>query len=57
MRSRKECRMPNQHRNPSAEERDERVTLPIDPEAALRALLQVDLDDEPEQEESADDKD
>jgi hypothetical protein len=28
-------------------ERDERVRLPLDPEAALRALLAVDPDDEP----------
>jgi hypothetical protein len=29
------------------EERDERVKLPLDPEAALRALLAVNPDDEP----------
>lgn len=37
--------MPNEHRNPSQEERDERVALPLDPEMALRALLKVKLDD------------
>ena len=31
------------------EERDERVKLPLDPEAALRALLAVKPDDEPEE--------
>lgn len=31
-------------------ERDERVKLPLDPETALRALLQVDPDDEPDDE-------
>jgi hypothetical protein len=30
---------PGQHPTPA--ERDERVTMPVDPEAALRALLQV----------------
>lgn len=34
-------------KQPTPEERDERVTLPLDPETALRALLQVDPDDEP----------
>ncbi len=29
------------------EERDERVSLPLDPETALRALLAVDPDSEP----------
>ena len=29
------------------EEKDERVKLPLDPETALRALLAVDPDDEP----------
>lgn len=37
--------MPNEHRNPTAEERDERIVLPLDPEEALRALLAVDPDD------------
>ncbi len=44
--------VPNQHRNPTPEERDERVALPLDPEDAIRALLAVDPDAEP-----ADDKD
>lgn len=34
--------MPNKHRNPTAQERDERVSLPLDAETALRALLKVD---------------
>jgi hypothetical protein len=38
--------MPNEHRNPTAEERDERVKLPLDPETALRALLKVKPDDD-----------
>lgn len=29
-------------------ERDERVKLPLDPETAIKALLAVDPDDEPE---------
>jgi hypothetical protein len=29
------------------EDKDERVSLPLDPETALRALLAVDPDDEP----------
>ncbi len=29
------------------EERDERVKLPLDPETAVRALLAVDPDDQP----------
>jgi hypothetical protein len=29
-------------------DRDERVRLPLDPETALRALLAVDPDDEPD---------
>lgn len=33
--------LPNQHRNPTPDERDERIALPLDPEVALRALLQV----------------
>lgn len=37
--------MPNEHRNPTAEQRDERISLPLDPETALRALLAVDPDD------------
>lgn len=31
--------------NPTPEERDERVALPLDPEEALKALLAVDPDD------------
>lgn len=38
--------MANEHRNPTAEERDERVVLPLDPELALRALLKVKPDDD-----------
>lgn len=38
--------MPNEHRNPSQEERDERVVLPLDAETALRALLKVNPDDD-----------
>ncbi|MDP9397531.1 MAG: hypothetical protein M3P96_06760 [Actinomycetota bacterium] len=34
-------------RHPTPEERDERVVLPLDPEAALRALLRVDPDSQP----------
>jgi len=34
-------------RQPTPKERDERVTLPLDPEEALRALLAVDPDSEP----------
>lgn len=34
-------------RQPTPEERDERLTLPLDPEEALRALLAVDPDSEP----------
>lgn len=30
--------------NPTPEERDERVVLPLDPEEALKALLAVDPD-------------
>lgn len=38
--------MPNEHRNPSQAERDERITLdPLDAETALRALLKVKPDD------------
>jgi hypothetical protein len=33
--------MPNEHRNPTQTERDERITLPLDAETALRALLRV----------------
>ena len=32
--------------HPKPEERDERVTLPLDPEEAIKALLAVDPDDE-----------
>jgi hypothetical protein len=39
--------MPNQHRNPTAAERDERVKIDLDPDVALEALLFVDLNDEP----------
>jgi hypothetical protein len=42
--------MPNEHRNPTQAERDERVALPLDPEEALRALLKVKPDDEDEDE-------
>ncbi len=31
-------------KHPTAEQRDERVVLPLDPETALRALLRVDPD-------------
>lgn len=34
-------------------DRDERVTLPADPETALRALLQVDPDSEPVEQEGS----
>lgn len=34
--------MPNEHRNPSQAERDERIALPLDPEVALSGLLAVD---------------
>jgi len=40
--------MPSKHRNPTAAERDERIVLPIDAEAALRALLAVDPEDDEE---------
>jgi hypothetical protein len=43
--------VPNEHRNPSQEERDERIVLPLDPEEALKALLKVKPEDE------SDDKD
>ena len=33
-------------RNPTPEERDERFTIPLDPETALRGLLAVNPDDE-----------
>jgi hypothetical protein len=45
--------MPNENRNPTPEERDERVKLDIDPETALRGLLRVDPDDDPENDEDA----
>ena len=32
---------------PTADERDEPVKLPLDPEEALKALLKVDPDDDP----------
>jgi len=32
--------------NPTPEERDERFTIPLDPETALRGLLAVDPDDD-----------
>lgn len=38
--------MPNENRNPTQAERDERITLPLDPETALRGLLAVSPDDE-----------
>jgi hypothetical protein len=38
-------------RNP---ERDERVKIPLDPETALRALLKVDPDSEPAEDEKPD---
>lgn len=38
--------MPNEHRNPTQDERDERVVLPLDPELALRALLKVRPDED-----------
>jgi hypothetical protein len=39
-------------------DRDERVKIPLDPETALRALLAVDPDDEPaDDEQDASDKD
>lgn len=44
--------MPEQH-HPTPEERDERVNLPLDPEAAIGALLQVDPESEPVDETSA----
>jgi hypothetical protein len=40
-------------RQPTQEERDERVTLPLDPEQALRGLLAVDPDDLTEDESKA----
>ena len=33
--------------NPTPEERDERVVMPLDPEEALKALLAVDPDEAP----------
>ncbi len=33
--------------SPTPAERDERVSLPLDPETALRALLKVDPDSKP----------
>jgi hypothetical protein len=42
--------VPKQHndrRDPTPEELDERVELPLDPEEALRALLKVDPESEP----------
>ena len=35
------------NQQPTPAERDERVSLPLDPETALRALLKVDPDSEP----------
>jgi hypothetical protein len=35
-------------------EKDERVKIPLDPETALRALLQVDPDDKPADHDQAD---
>ena len=37
--------MPNEKRSPSQAERDERITLPLDAETALAALLKVNPDD------------
>ena len=34
-------------KRPTAEEMDERLVVPLDPEEALRALLKVDPDSEP----------
>jgi hypothetical protein len=39
--------MPNEHRNPTSDERDQRVKIDLDPDVALEAMLFVDLDDEP----------
>ncbi len=38
-------------RRPRPEDRDERVVLPLDPETALRALLRVDPDAPPVEQE------
>lgn len=38
--------MPEKH-HPTPEERDERVSLPVEPETAISALLRVDPESEP----------
>jgi hypothetical protein len=35
---------PEKHTRPSAAEMDERITIPLDPETAIEALLKVDPD-------------
>lgn len=44
--------VPSQH--PERKDPDERVTIPLDPEDALRALLAVDPDEEPAENEDPD---
>lgn len=39
--------------HPTPEQRDERVSLPLDPETAVRAFLQVDPDSDPVTEDPA----
>jgi hypothetical protein len=41
--------------NQPERDRDERVTLPLDPEDALRALLAVDPDDDPAEDDDQED--
>lgn len=36
-------------------ERDEKVAIPLDPETALKALLQVDPDDDPKDDDQRED--
>lgn len=39
--------LPDAKKHPTREDRDEKVSIPLDPEVALRALLQVDPEAEP----------
>ena len=48
--------MPNEHRNPTQAERDERVVMPLDPEVALKALLAVDPGVQSEEDDETDAK-
>lgn len=45
--------VPTKHRNPTPDERDDRVAIPLDAEVALRGLLAVDPESDPVDDEDA----